>query len=84
MSDSLNATVIVIVFVSTISANDELELLEELELPSDPAVVLEEEDELDDEELFEALLVDPPETESPGCRLESETIVPLIGAYSFV
>jgi hypothetical protein len=93
MSDSLNATVIVIVPVFTISANDEPDELEEfdeldeLELPRLPAVapvpLLVE--ELDDELLLEPLDdVDPAETESPGWRLDSDTIVPLIGAYSFV
>jgi hypothetical protein len=98
MSDSLNATVIVIVPVFTISANDEPDELEEfdefdeldeLELPRLPAVapvpLLVE--ELDDELLLELEPlddVDPAETESPGWRLDSDTIVPLIGAYSFV
>jgi hypothetical protein len=92
MSDSLNATVIVILPVLTISAN-ELEPPDEVDEPVDPepprlpAVVpvppLAE--ELDDELLF-ALLddVDPPLTESPGWRLASDTTVPVIGAYSFV
>jgi hypothetical protein len=72
MSDSLKATVIVIVFVLTISANEEfeeLEELEELELPRLPAVVLAPalEEELDDELLLELLdEVEPADTESPG------------------
>jgi hypothetical protein len=78
MSDSLNATVIVIALVFTISANVELDELdefeefeefEELELPRPPAVVpvvlLEEEE---DDELLPELVddVDPAEIESPG------------------
>jgi hypothetical protein len=93
MSDSLNATVIVIALVFTISANveldelDEFEEFDELELPRPPAVVpvvlLEE--EVDDELLPELVDdVDPAEIESPRRRLESDTIVPLIGAYSLV
>jgi hypothetical protein len=93
MSDSLNATVIVIVLVFTISANaelDEFDEFDELELPRLPAVELVPlpVDELDDELLLLELEllddVDPAETESPGWRLDSDTIVPLIGAYSFV
>ncbi|MGZ6622111.1 MAG: hypothetical protein ACXVHD_21015 [Solirubrobacteraceae bacterium] len=92
MSDSLNATVIVILLVFTISANevdppDELEEPEEPEPPRLPAVVpvppLAE--ELDEDVLLELLDdVEPPVTESPGWRLASDTILPLIGAYSFV
>jgi hypothetical protein len=74
MSDSLNATVIVIALVFTISANveldelDEFEEFDELELPRPPAVVpvvlLEE--EVDDELLPELVDdVDPAEIESP-------------------
>jgi hypothetical protein len=74
MSDSLNATVIVIALVFTISANveldelDEFEEFDELELPRPPAVVpvvLLEEDE--DDELLPELVddVDPAEIESP-------------------
>jgi hypothetical protein len=80
MSDSLNATVIVIALVFTISANvefveldefdefEEFEEFEELELPRPPAVVpvvLLEEDE--DDELLPELVddVDPAEIESP-------------------
>lgn len=89
MSDSLNATLIVSVFVLTISAKPELEPpepLEELELPPRlpaemlPPLLLEEEldeDPVDDEE--EPL--DPPaDTFWPGVRLDSETMVPLTGA----
>jgi hypothetical protein len=97
MSDSLNATVIVIVLVLTISANAELVPLDaaaeppdaadeppdaadeppepprlpELELPV-PLVV-----ELEPELLVPVL---PADTESPGERLASDTIVPLVGA----
>lgn len=74
-------------FVLTISAKPELEL-EELELPRLPAVVPPVEplleDELEEDPLEEEELPDPPETESPGLRLESEAIVPLTGAYSLV
>jgi hypothetical protein len=87
MSDSLNATVIIIVLVFTISANAELDELDELELPRLPAVV--PVPALEEEPAGELVLeladdVEPPETESPGWRLDSDTIVPLIGAYSFV
>jgi hypothetical protein len=89
MSDSLNATVIVSEFGSTIWANAELEPLDE-EDPSPPAVALPpaepdppEDDELE-EELLELLEVELADTGSPGCALESETIVPADGAYSFV
>jgi hypothetical protein len=93
MSDSLNATVIIIVLVFTISANaeldelDELDEFDELELPRLPAVV--PVPALEEEPAGELVLeladdVEPPETESPGWRLDSDTIVPLIGAYSFV
>jgi hypothetical protein len=90
MSDSLNATVIIIVLVFTISANaelDELDEFDELELPRLPAVV--PVPALEEEPSGELMLeladdVEPPETESPGWRLDSDTIVPLIGAYSFV
>ena len=86
MSDSLNATVIVSLYVLMISAKLEVELLDdELEeplLPRLPAVVppellvelLEDKPALDEAELV------PEETESPGERLASETIVPLSGA----
>ncbi len=88
-SDSLSATVIVIVSVLTISANaelllPELEDEEELEPPRLPAVVapvpLLPELEPPLEEPAAALLELPPDTWSPGWRLESETIVPLVGA----
>jgi hypothetical protein len=72
MSDSLKATVIVILLVLTISANDELELLDESELleevepPRLPDVVLVpelDEELLDDELLPESLDPDEPEPE---------------------
>jgi hypothetical protein len=96
MSDSLKATVIVIVPVLTISANGELEPLEpgdELELPRLPAVAdppaappAPAPDEVLDDELLleEAEVVEPALTWSPGTRVASDTIVPLTGAYSFV
>ena len=90
MSDSLNATVIVSEFVLTISANPELEPLDEdePEPPRLPAVAaplapepLPEPDPDDDEELLEEPLEEPPaDTASPGVRLESDAIVPLVGA----
>jgi hypothetical protein len=91
MSDSLRARVIVIVLVLTIWANGEVELAEvdeeELEPPRLPAVVLagllvEELDADPPPEVVdvEALVVEPTETESPGARPASDTIVPLIGA----
>jgi len=56
------------------------------EPPRPPAVVPDEPvvEEPDDEEPVEVLEVDPAETASPGERLASDTIVPLIGAYNFV
>jgi hypothetical protein len=86
------------VSVLTISANDELELpeddedeLPELdeedvpELPRLPAVVPEAPlEDPDDEEPAAGLDVDPADTALPGERLDSETIVPLVGAYSLV
>jgi hypothetical protein len=90
MSDSLNATVIVSVFVLTISANPELEPLdEELDPPRLPAVAAPPvaavpDDPDDDDELDEALEEPPLDTVSPGVRLESDAIVPLVGAYSLV
>jgi hypothetical protein len=92
MSDSLRATVIVIVLVLTISAKGEVELPEvdedeEPELPRLPAAVpvgllVEELDEVPllDVVDVEALEVDPADTLSPGERLATDTIVPLIGA----
>ena len=86
MSDSLNATVIVSVLVFTISAKPELELEdpepEEPDPPRLPAVVEPEPEELDDDELLEddELPDPPPDTASPGLRLDSEAIVPLTGA----
>jgi hypothetical protein len=91
MSDSLKATVIVIVLVLTISANGDAEAPEaeedeELAPPRLPALVPPPPlgDELEDDPLldvvdFEALDVDPAETESPGAREATDTIVPLIG-----
>jgi hypothetical protein len=75
----------------TISANGDVELPEldeeELEPPRLPAVVPAEPAvaELDDDPLLDvddpdALEFEPEETESPGERLASDTIVPLIGA----
>jgi hypothetical protein len=91
MSDSLKATVIVIVPVLTISANAEpAPLADPVELePRLPAVVEpappEPVAEVDEPvELLALEEADPPETESPGWALESETIVPLVGAYSLV
>jgi hypothetical protein len=79
--------------VLTISANGELELLlpvvddDELEPPRLPAVVVPVPPAapLDGDPLpavldVDALDVDPADTESPGERLASVTIVPLIGA----
>jgi hypothetical protein len=72
MSDSLKATVIVIVPVFTISANAEPldEPLDELEPPRLPALVppAPPDEELDEEELelLEPEEVDPADTESPG------------------
>jgi hypothetical protein len=76
------------VSVLTISANaelllPELEDEEELEPPRLPAVVpvpLLPELEPALEEPVVALLELPPDTWSPGWRVESETIVPLVGA----
>jgi hypothetical protein len=92
MSDSLNATVIVSVLVLTISANPELEPLDEEdpEPPRLPAVAAPlaplPEPELEDvDELLEELSEEPPlDTASPGVRLDSDAIVPLVGAYSLV
>jgi hypothetical protein len=88
MSDSLNATVIVSESVLTISANPELEPLEdEPEPPRLPAVAAplapapvpapdpDDDDELDDDE------PEPPaDTLSPGVGLEREAMIPLVGA----
>lgn len=96
MSDSLNATVIVSVFVFTISAKPEPDPLEpepdplepdpdelEPDPPRLPAVVPVP-DPLPEDELDPDPLEDePPEpadTASPGVRLESEAIVPPTGA----
>jgi hypothetical protein len=85
MSDSLNATVIVIVPASTISANAELEVDEDDELARLPAVVPVPPDaELDEDTLAATLDVVPADIESPGNEPDSDTIVPLLGAYSLV
>ena len=93
MSDSLKATFIAIELVLTISAKAELELPEdeedeELEPPRLPAAVApaEEPDEvpLPDVVDGDAAEVEPADTALPADRLESDTIVPLIGAYSLV
>ena len=83
MSDSLNATVIVSVFVLMISAKPELDELEELEEPPrlpavTPLPLLPE--ELDEDPVEEEELPDPPDTDWPGVRLDSDAIVPLAGA----
>jgi hypothetical protein len=90
-SDSLNATVMVNLCAFTISAKLELgiELLdnENSVVPRLPAVVaLEPLDvvPLLEEPLLVELEVDPEDTESPGERLSSDTIVPLTGARSLV
>jgi multidrug efflux pump subunit AcrA (membrane-fusion protein) len=86
------------VLVLTISANGELALpdadvdeVEVLDPPRLPVVVPEEppaEDPVEDELPLEvpdidALPVEPADTASPGERPASDTIVPLIGAYSY-
>ena len=89
MSDSLSATVIVIVSVLISSANPEL--LDELELDEEPRLAAAiapmplppELDELDDELLLE-LLAPLVVIESPGDTLASDAIVPLVGACSLV
>ena len=88
MSASLMATVIVKVFVLMISAKPELDPeLEELEdpprLPAVTPLPLVDE-ELDEDPVEAEELPDPPDTDSPGVRLDSEAIVPLTGAYSLV
>lgn len=87
-SDSLNATVIVNLCALTISAKLELELLDDDPVvPRLPAVVaLEPLDvvPLLEEPLLVELELDPDDTESPGDRLSSDTIVPLTGARSLV
>ncbi len=90
MSDSLKATVIVSVFVLMISANPELEPLEddEPDPPRLPAVAAPPEPdeplpepELDDEEVeLDDDPEPPPDTASPGVTLDKEAIVPLVGA----
>jgi hypothetical protein len=93
MSDSLNATVIVIVLVLTISANAVLVPLDVADEPVDAAdepLELPEPPRLPELALPVLLLeavepvvlvpVPPADTESPGERLASDTIVPLVGA----
>jgi hypothetical protein len=91
MSDSLNETVIVRLLVLMIWANGVLELedeLDELEPPRPPAADVPPAsplpplpEELDDElPLDEALLEPEALTSSPGTRLASDAIVPLVGA----
>jgi hypothetical protein len=89
MSDSENATVIVRLPVSTICANAVLDPLPELEddPPRLPAVVDPLFPDVDDDselELEDAAPELPAETESPGDKLASDTIVPLTGAYRLV
>jgi hypothetical protein len=85
MSDSLNATVIVIVPASTISANAEDEVDEDDELPRLPVVVPVPPDaELDEDPLAATLDVVPADIESLGNAPDSDTIVPPLGAYSLV
>jgi hypothetical protein len=70
-----------------ISAKLELELLDDELLPRLPEVVpLEPVDValLLEESLLVELVLDPDDTESPGERLSSDTIVPLMGARSRV
>jgi hypothetical protein len=80
--------------VFTISANEDVEPVELDEdvvveprlpavVPAELPVVEAEVAALPDPDV-EALEVDPDETASPGERLASDTIVPPIGAYSFV
>jgi hypothetical protein len=89
-SDSLNATVMVNLCALTISAKLELELElldDDPVVPRLPAVVaLEPLDvvPLLEEPLLVELELDPDDTESPGDRLSSDTIVPLTGARSLV
>jgi hypothetical protein len=80
MSDSLNATVIVSLCVLMISAKLEVELLDDEVKEPLLAVVAELLVELSDDALLDELELVPEETESPGERLSSETIVPLSGA----
>jgi hypothetical protein len=86
MSDSLNATVIVSWWALTISVKfvlDEEELDEEDEPPRLPELVPDEdepEEPDDDVPVEEVDDDDPDDTASPGERLSSETIVPLVGA----
>ena len=90
MSDSLNATVIVSRWVLTISAKPELdeeELDEEDDPPRLPELVPdvdEPEEPEDDVPLDEVDDDEPEDTESPGERLSSETMIPLVGARRLV
>jgi hypothetical protein len=83
------------VFVLTISAKPEPEPdadpdpeeLEEFEPPRLPAVVPVADDPFEPDDAFEdddELPEPPPDTGSPGVRLDSEAIVPSTGAYSLV
>ena len=84
MSDSLNATVIISVFVLMISAKPELESSRSSGAAQasgggaagEPLL----EEELEEDPVEEEELPDPPETDWPGVRLDSEAIVPLTGA----
>jgi hypothetical protein len=86
MSDSLNATVIMSRLVLTISAKPELdeeELDEEDDPPRLPELVpdVDEPEEPEDDVPLDEFDDDEPEdTESPGERLSSETMIPLVGA----
>jgi hypothetical protein len=97
MSDSLSATFIVIELVLTISAKAELEPPEDEEedeeedepvpprLPAAvPPVEVPDDVPLPDVVDVEAVEVEPADTALPGERLESDTIVPLMGASSLV
>jgi hypothetical protein len=83
MSDSLKATVIVSELVLTISANPELELLDDEDPPRLPAVSPPVEDvplDVEEDDELEEPPDEPADTLSPGVRLDSEAIVPLVGA----
>jgi hypothetical protein len=90
MSDSLNATVMVIVCALTISAKPlDDELLAVLVPPRLPALLLpalEEPEDPEDAEVPEPLeLLDPlDETSSPGEMSWTEITVPVAGAYRWV
>ena len=90
-SDSLNATVIVNLCVLTISAKFALALLDDDDddpvVPRLPAVVAPDPlavAPLPEEPLLVELELDPEDTESPGDKLSSDTIVPLTGARNLV